>query len=84
MNGQFVALSSLAMDLKRAALGFHRGSDSKGARFLKEAMERRAEVDRKRVPGYILNILEDMKKEKDGERLLMYSTLIQNYLKKNE
>ena len=41
-------------------------------------------MDLKRVDSHIVNILEDIKTNKDAEDLLMYSTLIQNYVRKNE
>ena len=84
MNDQFVVLSSLAMDLKRAASAFWRGSTGVAQRFLDESLERKEEVDLKRVDSHIVNILEDIKTNKDAEDLLMYSTLIQNYVRKNE
>lgn len=79
-----IALSSLAMDLKRVALGYHRGSDTMAKRFFEEAIKRRNEVDRKSVKPYIGKILDNLElmkhknKEDIAEDALMYSTLLQN------
>ena len=85
MNKNQIALSSLSMDLKRAALGFHRGATAMAERFFEEALKRKKEVDLEEVKPYIkdlLNKLENIKNEKDKEKLaedaLMYSTLFQN------
>jgi len=77
-----IALASLAMDLKRVALGLHRGSNKMSERFLKEAVERRKEIDKKDVDLYIRNILKDLDQNKDAEDLLMYSILLENYVRK--
>jgi hypothetical protein len=80
-----IALSSLAMDLKRAALGFYRGSDVMAERFVKEALKREKEINFKSTRPYIKNICGKLKKclakkdKKDAaEDLLMYSALFQN------
>lgn len=85
MNKNKIALSSLAMDLKRVALGYHSGSLITARRFLEEAIKRKKEVDLTTVRPYIkdlLNKLENIKKEKDKEKIaedaLMYSILFQN------
>ena len=78
MNDQFILLTSLAMDLKRSALG----SESVSKRFLSEAMKRKTELDKERFPNYISDILENLENEKDRENLLMYSILLQNYSRK--
>ena len=83
MNDQSVALSSLAMDLKRAAMAFWRGSEGAAQRFLDESLERKKEIDFKKVDPYISNLLKNID-SKDAEDLLMYSILIQNYVRKNE
>lgn len=82
-------LGSLAMDLKRAALGFYRGSDIMASRFLDEAIKRKNEYKSDDLKPYIKKILtnlEVLKKEtknKSAETALMYSTLIQNYIRSN-
>lgn len=85
-----VELGSLAMDLKRVAIGFHGGSDAMAKRFLKEALKREKEIDRKLVKPYLRTILDQVKyighrKDKHAtnklgiaEDALMYSTLLQN------
>ena len=80
-----MVLGSLAMDLKRVALGYHNGSLVTARRFLDEAIKRKKEIDVANIKPYIkdlLNKLENIKNEKDKERIaedaLMYSTLFQN------
>lgn len=85
MDKNKLALSSLAMDLKRVALGYYRGSDAMAERFFEEALKRRKEINQKSVKPYvrrILNNLEAIKSQKlhkeIAEDALMYSTLLQN------
>ena len=78
MNNKFV-LESLASDLKRVALGLHRGSNMMAIRFLDEALKRKSEVKIKIVDKYIKKILARLDKNIDAENALMFSTLIQNY-----
>lgn len=80
-----VELGSLAMDLKRVAIGFHGGSDAMAKRFLEEALKREKEIDRKLVKPYIRTLLDQVKSIKNkedksdiAEDALMYSTLLQN------
>lgn len=86
MNDQQIALSSLAMDLKRVALGFHNGSVTSAKRFRDEALLRIAEVDKTKVPKYIRDAIENTRrilfqknKQDIAEDALMYSTIFQNY-----
>ena len=83
------SLASLAQDLKRAALGLNRGSAHVAARFLDEAVTRREEVNVKLVDPYIreivtklTNVLGKRDSDKNAEEILMYSTLLQNYVTK--
>jgi hypothetical protein len=85
MNKNKIALSSLAMDLKRVALSYHNGSVETAKRFFEEAIKRRDEVDKKRVRIYIREILDNLDElilQKDNKKIaedaLMYSTLFQN------
>ena len=85
MNKNQIALASLAMDLKRVALGYHRGSITMANRFLQEALKRRSEIDTTTVKPYVQKLLvklDTLASEKDtgriAERALMYSTLFQN------
>jgi len=79
-----IALGALSMDLKRVALGLHRGSSSMAGRFFEEALKRRDEVDFKTVKPYLVKLLknlENIKKETDekaAEDALLYSTIFQN------
>jgi hypothetical protein len=80
-----IALSSIAMDLKRVALGYHRGSYSMAEKFLDEALKRRQEVDSSLLKPYLVKLLKDIdkikkekKKDKAAEDALLYSTLFQN------
>lgn len=89
MNNK-IAIESLSMDLKRIAIGFHRGSDSMAIRFIEEALKRKAEVDTEKVKPYLKVLLDKMAKsfehtdrQKIAEDALMYSTLLQNYSLKN-
>ncbi len=81
-----VILGSLAMDLKRAALGFHLGSYAMAQRFLDEAVSRKREYKGKGLKPYMVQILDRVEKlksqpkEKLAENALTYSTLIQNFV----
>lgn len=72
------------MDLKRVAMGLHRGSSKMADRFFEEALKRRDEVDLKTVKPYLVKLLkglENIKKEtvdKKAEDALLYSTVFQN------
>jgi hypothetical protein len=83
-NKNKVALGALSMDLKRVALGLHRGSNLMAERFFKEALKRRDEVDLKTVKPYLVKLLkelENIKKEtnaRKAEDALLYSTIFQN------
>ncbi|MEK9178706.1 MAG: hypothetical protein AAB801_02915 [Patescibacteria group bacterium] len=79
------ALGALAMDLKRVALFYHRGSDKTAERFFQEALERKNEVETKTLKPYLVNCLQNVSrlrrgkdKSKIAEDALMYSTLFQN------
>ncbi|MBI3577528.1 hypothetical protein HY086_05825 [Candidatus Gottesmanbacteria bacterium] len=81
-----IVLSSLAMDLKRVALGLHRKSYTMAETFLAEAMKRKDEVKKSELLPYMQKIIERVEllnnqNEKDrAEDALMYSTRIQNYV----
>lgn len=83
MNDQMIAISSLAMDLKRVSLGLQNASIEMSRRFVKEALRRKKEIDPKRLDPYIATILLKMKIRADknlAEDTLMYSTLLQDYV----
>jgi hypothetical protein len=83
MNNKQV-LGALAMDLKRVALGYFRGSNSMAERFFQEALKRRDEIDNQKLKPYLAKFLNDMenlkneKREKAAEDALFYSTIFQN------
>lgn len=85
MSKNQIALSSLALDLKRVALLYHRGSIATAKRFFEEAIIRKDEIDIATVKPYVkklLDKLDSLAAEKDTDRIaedaLMYSTLFQN------
>lgn len=78
MNNKII-LESMASDLKRVALGLHRGSNEMAQRFLDEALKRKSEVDLKTVAPYMQKLLNKLDASIDSDDALMYSTLIQNY-----
>jgi hypothetical protein len=85
MDKNKIALSSLAMDLRRAAMGYYRGSSKMADRFLQEAGKRKMEIDTTLIKPYLKGLiskLDDICKEEDdkqkAEDALMYSILFQN------
>ncbi|KKS83416.1 MAG: hypothetical protein UV59_C0040G0013 [Candidatus Gottesmanbacteria bacterium GW2011_GWA1_43_11] len=86
MSETKIAISSLAMDLKRVALGYWKGSDQTALRFSNEALKRQTELNSHKMKPYIQDLLKklpqtlDQKdKQKLAEDALMLSTLFQNY-----
>jgi len=86
MNNKQV-LGALAMDLKRVAVGLHRGSITMASRFTEEAYKRINEVDNNQLLPYMKKVLENIRltlsildKDKKAEDSLMYSTIVQNYV----
>jgi hypothetical protein len=83
MNNKQI-LGALAMDLKRVAVGYFRGSTSMAERFFQEALKRKSELEYKNLKPYLvifLNRIEGLEKEeKDraAEDALFYSTIFQN------
>lgn len=87
MSNNYIAISSLAMDLKRIALAFYKGSNETGERFIIEANKRKNEIDTKLVKPYLVNHINSLEKvfgRKDklhlAEDALMYSQIFQNYV----
>ena len=72
-------LDSLASDLKRVALGLHRGSNQMANKFLDEALKRKKELNKNNIQQYIQNLLNNIDKNMSSDYALMCSTLIQNY-----
>jgi len=81
MNNK-IALESMAMDLKRVALGYHNNSTKMAERFHEEAMLRKNEVNIKDVKPYLRSVLKRTEKINTSDEALMLSTLIQNYTRK--
>lgn len=86
MTKQKVAITSLAMDLKRVAMGFYSGSGNTAKRFSQETLKRKDEIDENNLKPYLrvfLNKIPEMLNQKDenkvAEDALMYSTIFQNY-----
>lgn len=79
MKDQLNIIGALAMDLKRVSIGKYRGSDSVADRFWEEVIKRKSEIEISKTPKYIENLLNNLGNKEDFEKLLMYSTLLQNY-----
>lgn len=79
-----IALESMAMDLKRVALGYHSNSLKMADRFREEALARKSEVQLSEIKPYLRLVLEKVEKinKNSSEDALMLSTLIQNYTRK--
>ena len=85
-NTQMFAIASLAMDLKRVAVFYNRGSRRHAERFSEEALARREEIDENKLKPYLKKfykklpeILDQKDEKKIAEDTLMYSTIFQNY-----
>jgi hypothetical protein len=84
-----IAIESLAMDLRRVAQSYYRGSHAVGCRFSQEALKRVSEINMAEVRPYIQKLLlaldSELKKEDTlsiAESSLLMSTLFQNYARK--
>jgi len=77
-----IALESMAMDLKRVALGYHNNSLKMAERFHREAIARKKEINLKEIKPYLRLILKETEKVNTSDDALMLSTLIQNYTRK--
>ncbi|OGG15625.1 hypothetical protein A2866_04440 [Candidatus Roizmanbacteria bacterium RIFCSPHIGHO2_01_FULL_39_8] len=81
MKNKFI-LESMASDLKRVALGLHRGSKKMASRFLEESLKRKDELNMSEVAPYLKKFISKLDGKIEAEDALMYSTLIQNYSQK--
>lgn len=86
MTKNNIAISSLAMDLKRVAIGYYRGSNKMAKIFSEEALKRKSEIKISEVKPYLRKfikllprILEQEDKNRVAEDSLTYSTIFQNY-----
>lgn len=83
-----IIIESLAMDLKRVALGLHRNSKAMANRFKEEALKRERELEDLPLDSNLIKLTEYMKKtlsentNRTAEDVLMLSTLFQNYAQK--
>jgi len=88
MSDQKVIIASLAMDLRRVALGLQRGSIGMAERFKIEALQRQQELEVLQPNSYLTKLITGSKKalsnidSKASEDVLMYSTLFQNLAQK--
>ncbi len=78
-------LSSLSMDLHRAAMGYQRGSDTMAERFVREARKRIGEVDRGAVDPTLTDaldkctsLLDHTNVNDNASQILFYSVYFQN------
>lgn len=78
--------ASMAMDLKRVALGLHSGSNVTAKRFFEEALKRKNEINVEDLKPYLKKFLDKLSKlmdQKDNKKIaedaLMLSTIFQNY-----
>ena len=83
INKNKAILGALALDLKRVALGYQRGSNIAAQRFFEEALKRREELDNKTLKPYLNKFLSEIDKLKNqknrtAEDALMYSTIFLN------
>lgn len=84
-HDQKIIIGSLAMDLKRVALGLQRGSLKMADRFKEEALKRGLELENQKPDGYLKTLLNKTKQtlssldQDSAEDILMYSTLFQNF-----
>ncbi|MBI2621731.1 MAG: hypothetical protein HYW63_03785 [Candidatus Levybacteria bacterium] len=77
-----IALESMAMDLKRVALGYHNNSLRMAQRFHQEALVRKRELNLKEIKPYLRSVLKKTEKVNTSDEALMLSILIQNYTRK--
>lgn len=87
MNNKII-LESMALDLKRVALGSYSNSTKMAERFLQEVYKRKTELNTNELPDPVNTLLvhmTDQLKVSDINRLadyaLMYSTLLLSYSK---
>ena len=83
-----IIIESLAMDLKRVALGLYRKSFNMAERFKEEALKREQELEDFPLDDHIAKLTKYTKRvlsgnsDRTAEDALMLSTLFQNYAQK--
>ncbi len=83
-----IVIESLAMDLKRIALGLHRNSLGMAKRFKEEALKRESELESFPLDNYLTKLVKSTKRvlshnsSRTAEDVLMLSVLFQNYAQK--
>lgn len=86
MIDQKVIIESLAMDLKRVALGSHRGSHKMAGRFQAEALKRINELEQETTDIYLKKLIKNSRQAllttdaRLADDALMYSILFQNFV----
>lgn len=71
---------SIASDLKRIALGLHRGSQTTVDRFTQEVLKRKLEIDNSTLEPYIYKWIQKLDSAvSNSDDALMLSTIFQNY-----
>lgn len=85
MSNNKIALASLALDLKRVAMGYHRGSIVMAKCFFEEALKRKEEINQETLKPYLKKLLHNFENiilQKDPQKIaedtLMYSIIFQN------
>ena len=79
MNNKIV-LMSIASDLKRVAMGLHRGSQTTVDRFTQEILRRRQEIDDSLLENYMQKWVSKLDQAVSNyDDALMLSTIFQNY-----
>lgn len=85
---QKIIIGSLALDLKRIALGLYRNSMYTASTFKQQAINRINELEQHAADAYTQQLVNQTRKslsvleKNNAEDLLMYSTLFQNLTQK--
>lgn len=79
MNNKLI-LASIASDLKRVAMGLHRGSQTTVEKFTQEALRRKLEIDISALDVYMQKLVPKLDSAVcNSDDALMFSTIFQNY-----
>ena len=81
----YIALSSMSLDLKRCAIGYHRGSTAMAQKFSEEAVKRGKDINPNYLKPYLKRLLAEVKSldriednQAKAEKALLLSILFQN------